>query len=420
MKLGPVRWHLKKQGAFELSADKARLVVGDMVDSTISIVESETGYVVATLEQLYYHGGGGSNKRTSLVIDRTGHHVAINTYHSDRDSIGWEIVHVGDGAILAGSIEQYLVRAFSFVRDRVVVYDIGTQSTGQLTIRRLSDNSVIKSLVISGWAEYEEETGRLFVIADRIIRAFDITSGEEIDRWGVDKADAISKDPRSDWIYATTRIASGNSQDPNLVECVNIAKRNRIEFEPDAFAGDCASCLGFGSVHLWSSSAESSYLNGELLPGQRNPLWRVDAADSSVRLWLNPRFYFNGRPAPHVAAYLDEHKYYIHMFSAGLDSGGIWCHDVVPNTTSYYMGNEERDYIEVVEEDLFVRQSGSSAPISSIIVTSIDGRVIHRHDVGADAGVPIRIPVGTLATGVYVCTIIRAASSTTQTFTVIR
>lgn len=89
MKLGSVRWHLKKQGVFELSADKSRLVIGDKLDSTISVVDVETGQVVRTLEQQFHKGHAQTGKFTGLIIDEHGQHIAINSYQSEVDSVGW-------------------------------------------------------------------------------------------------------------------------------------------------------------------------------------------------------------------------------------------------------------------------------------------------------------------------------------------
>ena len=409
--LGPELWSIPIGGKLTMSADGTRMLVASIADSAFFGVNVESGEYRKTPARFYADNTFGYTyyrvDNDVTVLFEGGNWVedgdrywdlAADTLLATSNDIG---VILGVSRQLDRLVTSYGLVEFSTMK-RIKDYDYGTHP--------------------GYW--FDEARNLLYRGTINQVDEVDINTGETLRSWSVRAARSEVRRPKdSDWLYVFA-IESNTLDGQNWVEAINLVTGEHLKFSK-YFWSLTEGQPQFRNVYeFFGSTATSAYCSGQ--DGTHSQaLWTFSAEDLTSQVVVDPRFLFDGRSGPKTPAVSFELNSYIHSWHVDWkDSSITRCNALVPVTTSLDLevdGDSPLDPVttRVVDDHLEIASRDAEVVVQHIDVATIDGSIVLQREF-IDPALPIRVPIGHLANGTYVCSVQTSLGRYSSTFAIRR
>ena len=413
--LGPELWSIPIGGRLTMSADGTRMLVASIADSAFYVVDVETGEY-RRLSQPYY--SDNTFGTTFYVVDNDLTVLAQrNSLDFTRGLFAWDIdadTVVSELQAKEGTFGD--LEGVSLKHDRLV-YD------GLLESLQTRDHIAMHDLMYAP-AWFDDDRGVFYCSRDRVVGEFDAETGELKRTWGVRSLESEVRRPsNSDWLYVFS-LETDFANPQNWVEAINLVTGERLTFEeffwdrssdhPVFLVGDEGSIVDDGSVPT---------ING-FDGGHLNVAWTFDAERRSSQVVFDLLFYLDGSPGMKTQAVDPHHTVVCHSWwDTWKDSSITRCNALVPVSTSVSDVTGEGEPLGVstyvADDFLHVEPEQLETIIQHVDVATVDGALVLQEDI-TDPMLPVRLPIGHLANGTYLCSVQTSMGRFSSTFTIQR
>ncbi len=411
--LGPELWSIPIGGRLTMSADGTRMLVASIADSAFFLVDVETGEY-RRLSQPYYQDNTFGYTFYAVDNDLTSL-TTRNVYTEGRVLNAWDI-----GAdTLISSIPTQIGSKLNGVslRYRRIIYN--AQMLDLDTQEKIASHDLMYA---PAW--FDGDRGVFYCSRDRVVGEFDAVTGELKRTWGVRSLESEVRRPSdSDWLYVFS-LQTDFANPQNWVEAINLVTGERMTFEEyfwDRVDGQPEYREVFSSFSGSNTGSIWRGINGVHL----NPVWYASAEDQSTQVVIDVEFVIDGRSRSKIMAVTPTLSKVVHCRNTNFRSGTI-CNALVPVSTS--IGDEPPDgdegdsvpfTLSVIGDDLHINPLQPGYLVLHVDIASIDGAVILQQDI-TDPVLPVRIPIGHLASGTYVCSVQTSVGRFSSTFAIRR